>query len=237
MSNETQSLRSRLFSSYNKLNRCRLVRQKDLSDDSLNFFVACLNDALPKTDADRDQMRIVKDLHYTSSSTMFKLLNMRPRDQTQVAQYILWTNAWSIVHHFQIENLIKLNWDKDNSKYLIEVLETSDEQVMPKTEPDNFQQQRKQVTEKQTEKKDGKRVYQTPRQLAGKDKYSKKNRKQNQKGSNENKKQTLPKKKTVDHFDQPDPTNEPDVSNDPDVKKTLELFQQKLNSDASWADD
>ena len=156
------SVRTRLSIAYSKLTRSKLVLNHDTSDDALNYFVERLNEILPKTAEEREQSRIIKGLHYNNPNLLFKLLTVEKDGQMTQTMYLLWTNALSIVRHFAIIDVIRLDWDTESIKYKISIKpeEKSDSTQAPgEHKPTAF-----------------KKTYQTPRQAAGKDSYHKKDK-------------------------------------------------------------
>lgn len=113
------SFRTRLSTAYGKLAKSKLVLNHDTSDSALNYFVERLNEILPKSYEEREQAQIIKGLHYNNPNMLFKLLTMDKDGQMKQAMYLLWTNALSIVRHFDIIDVIRLNWDSESSTYSI----------------------------------------------------------------------------------------------------------------------
>lgn len=126
MSNqEEQSFRSRVHNAYHKLSRSYLVNREDTSEGSLTFFESRLNDALPRTDVEKDQVRIIKDLFHNAPHLTYRVITAERDGMSKQSMYVLWTNAWCITRHFKIEHLVTLEWDQQNSVYHVKAVESS----------------------------------------------------------------------------------------------------------------
>jgi hypothetical protein len=117
MSQEDQTFRARLQKAYFKLRKSRLCVHKDISEGSLKFFEECLNEAMPRNSFEHEQMRIIKDLYYNSPRLTYQVITAERDGTKKQSIYILWTNAWCITRHFDIESLVYLDWDTTKNSY------------------------------------------------------------------------------------------------------------------------
>lgn len=118
MSNsEEQTFRSRVHNAYHKLCKSHLVMRKDVSEGSLKFFEERLNEAMPRDDLERDQVRIIKDLYYNAPRLTYQAITAERDGMNKQALYVLWTNAWCITRHFEIESIVHLDWDATQNLY------------------------------------------------------------------------------------------------------------------------
>ncbi len=117
MSTEDQTFRSRLHNAYYKLYKSHLVARKDTSEGSLKFFEERLNEAMPRYAIERDQMRIIKDLYYNAPRLTYQVITAERDGMSKQSLYVLWTNAWCITRHFDIEGLVMLDWDASKNAY------------------------------------------------------------------------------------------------------------------------
>jgi hypothetical protein len=126
-----QNLRLRLSNAYSKLCKSSLVTRKDTCDDSLESFVECLNEALPRDENEHAQVRIVKDLYHNAPNLTYRTITAERDGMTKQACYVLWTNAWCIRRHLHIEELVHLDWDQQNTKYKIRLTTPDDVTAVP----------------------------------------------------------------------------------------------------------
>ena len=117
-----QSFRSRLSNCYLKLNKSNLATKKDTSNDSLAFFEQHLNEALPNTSDEHEHARVIKDLYHNSPRLTYRVITAERDGIKKQSLYVLWTNAWCITRHFEIQDLIHLAWDQEHNKYHITVI-------------------------------------------------------------------------------------------------------------------
>jgi hypothetical protein len=140
MSQEDQTFRTRLHNAYFKLCKSHLVMRKDTSEGSLKFFEERLSEAMPRDAVERDQMRIIKDLYYNAPRLTYQVITADRDGMSKQSLYVLWTNAWCITRHFDIEGLVHLDWDAAQNTYHVR---------LPDPKPDQQDQGEKQVKAEQ----------------------------------------------------------------------------------------
>lgn len=172
MSNqEEQTYRARLRNAYHKLCKSHLVNRKDTSEGSLKFFEERLNEAMPRDDVERDQVRIVKDLYYNAPQLTYRAITAERDGMNKQAPYVLWTNAWCITRHFEIESAVHLDQDATQNMYHVRLQDSvadtdpdPDPDHNPNPDPDqNIKEPPPQKPLAKFEQGDQKPRYQTPR--------------------------------------------------------------------------
>lgn len=106
--------RQRLQECYKNVRNSDLVRNKKVSEETMNYVVENINNALPKNDNELDNMKTVKTLFH-GEPNVFKAL-LKSGD----ARFVFYTNSITIVDHFKISRLVRLNWDSDKHLYSME---------------------------------------------------------------------------------------------------------------------
>jgi hypothetical protein len=116
-------LQTRSFNSYYKLVKSELVCSRSISDESLQFFVNNLNDALPTNKDELALVKIIKDIYDNAPNLAYRLFVAEKNGMQKQIMYILWTNAWCITRHFGIDKIVKLIWNHKSNKYEIKLME------------------------------------------------------------------------------------------------------------------
>jgi hypothetical protein len=97
---------------YNSLNSCRLVDKKDTDADALSYFQAVCNRTVPRDDNERDFKKTFREMFYSSKTDFSKYLVRLPH-------LVLLTDTRAIVNHFGVQELIMLEWDRENNTYTV----------------------------------------------------------------------------------------------------------------------
>lgn len=95
---------------YKSLLSSRVISQRESDPEALQYFEKCCNESLPINDHENDLRDLVRNLYYTDK-TAFKSCTSKN------SHLILLTEARAVVVHFGVQNLIYIEWDKDNKQY------------------------------------------------------------------------------------------------------------------------
>ena len=103
-----------LQNAYYNLKKSKLVRERIVNDDTLNYFESTLNSSLPKTDNEFILYYFIKNLFYNNKQKFYNFITYTDYDSL-----ILYTDNLHIVKRFNIADLIYIQWDKDNKLYKV----------------------------------------------------------------------------------------------------------------------
>jgi hypothetical protein len=108
---------------YNQLRRSRLVKQSPVvNDDSLQHFERILNSALPHIGNVEEELvdRTVKTMYFWNQRGYIRSLHPARSNKNMRKDarcFVLLTIGLEIVREFDLERVIRLNWNKDTHAY------------------------------------------------------------------------------------------------------------------------
>lgn len=108
---------------YNQLRRSRLVKQSPVvNDESLQHFARILNSALPRQGNVEEELlnRCVKQQYFWNQRGFIRGLHPnKPHNNSRkdMRCLTLLTIGLEIVREFELDKVIRLNWNKDNNEY------------------------------------------------------------------------------------------------------------------------
>jgi hypothetical protein len=103
-----------LQNAFYNLKKSKLVREKIVDDNSLNYFESTLNSSLPKNEHDYILYYFIKNLFYNNKQKFYNFVNYSDYDCL-----ILYTDNMHIVKRFNIADLVYIKWDKENKLYTV----------------------------------------------------------------------------------------------------------------------
>lgn len=115
-----------LFNGYKLIKDCKLVKNKDYTQEALCEFEILLNDAQPMPE-DMERFSTVKDYYNVLKNSYQKFIRDTPLECT-----ILWTESKSIVNWFDLRGIVYLRYDLQTSKYSIQLHRNMDKPVLQK---------------------------------------------------------------------------------------------------------
>jgi hypothetical protein len=240
---EEQTYRSRLNNSYYKMSKSHLVVRGDVSEGSLKFFEERLNEALPTNDNERAQVRVIKDLFHNAPQLTYRVINAERDGMRKQALYVLWTNAWCITRHFEVDKLIRLEWDQPNNVYHVHALD-QDEVPEPSQASQDERPPKKQAPRQQRPRQDDsarpQRSYQDDGDWTKVDKKNYRAKKNPYKAERQNRaeRQNKTKPKTVKTIPEvPEPAPEPDPKPHQPIDDMIADIKKANDNHISWADE
>jgi len=103
-----------LQNAYYNLKKSKLVKDKIVDDNSLNYFESTLNSALPQNENDFILYYFIKNLFYNNKHKFYSFVAYSDYDSL-----LLYTDNLHIVKRFNVADLIYINWDKDTKLYKV----------------------------------------------------------------------------------------------------------------------
>jgi len=103
----------RIQNAYERLSESRIVKEQEVTNDSLTYFQATINNTIPSNE-NEEMVR----------TAVYNLFKGNPNSFTHCSQnnkeYILLTDARKIADHFKITNVVYIKWNPVDKKYIIE---------------------------------------------------------------------------------------------------------------------
>ena len=106
---------AKIFNNYRAIKKCALVKNKEITDESLDEFEMLLNDAQPSAESDMVEFNSMKALYMLNKHKFIELI----RD-TKLEALILWTESKSIVNSLHLSGIAYVSYDPTLHKYRVE---------------------------------------------------------------------------------------------------------------------
>lgn len=106
-----------LQSSYFKLKKSKLIKNNDLSDESLSYFESILNNSLPNKENDFSIYYLVKSMFYNDKNKFYNFIN-----NSEFECLVLYTDNQTISKHFNLGSKIYIKWDSELKVYKLSKL-------------------------------------------------------------------------------------------------------------------
>ncbi len=101
-----------------KIRQLPMIRTRQFNEEDLQQLKVLLNSALPRTDMDKGQARLIRYFSSHSSKKAIELVN-----EIRAYGLILWMDARTLINSLKLHNLVFLQWDKENSCYDVQKYE------------------------------------------------------------------------------------------------------------------
>lgn len=157
------SIPRRIYNLYRQASSSRLVKNHDLSAESLKEFETIINSAQPINESESEQRSLLWAMYQSNQSSMYSYLsNIRNR----AAALILWTESKRIIRFFNLKGLVHISWNKTEG-YSVSLYNKPDNKVVePELVELNVEPEVEQNTEQNTEQQnDWADVLVTPRKV------------------------------------------------------------------------
>jgi hypothetical protein len=103
--------------SYYKLKKSNLIKNNDLSDDSLLYFETILNDSIPQKENELTLYYFLKNMFYNNKNKFYNFIN-----NSNFECLVLYTDNITISKHFNLMDKIYIKWDSDSKLYKVSKL-------------------------------------------------------------------------------------------------------------------
>jgi hypothetical protein len=121
-----RSVPHNLQSAYFKLKKSKLIKENDLSIESLAYFELILNSSLPKKENDNIIYYFIKNMFYNDKYKFYNFIN-----NSEFECLVLYTDNLTISKHFNLFNKIYIKWDSELKVYKIVKLISQDNNLLP----------------------------------------------------------------------------------------------------------
>jgi hypothetical protein len=103
----------KLLENYRNITNSKLIKNKELSDDTIVEFEHLLNEAQPQSDADHCLRSFVQYLYRKNPGHFARFIQ-----RSRLSHLSLWTEAKFMVKTFELRGLVYIKWDVDINKYV-----------------------------------------------------------------------------------------------------------------------
>lgn len=102
---------------YYKLKKSNLIKNNDLSNESLLYFETILNDSLPQKENELTLYYFLKNMFYNNKNKFYNFIN-----NSNLECLVLYTDNITISKHFNLMDKIYIKWDPYSKSYKVSKL-------------------------------------------------------------------------------------------------------------------